>query len=81
MDWQNLFLTNAGRLDRQPFWIGTVVIFLISLIVRIVIHIVFGHGNSAGHVLDAIIGLILLYPPSISASNASTTATSPDGGC
>ena len=29
MDWQNLFLTNAGRLDRQPFWIGLIVLFII----------------------------------------------------
>jgi uncharacterized membrane protein YhaH (DUF805 family) len=62
MDWQNLFLTNVGRLDRQPWWIGSIVIAVISIIARLIIHIVFGHGSSIGHLLDGVIGLLLLYP-------------------
>lgn len=62
MDWQNLFLTNEGRIDRQPFWIGVIVIFVISIVAKIIIHIIFGHGSSFGHLLEAIVALALLYP-------------------
>ena len=61
MDWQNLFLTNTGRLDRQPFWIGLIVLFLISLALRVIFVILFGHHSTLGHVLYVLFDLPLLY--------------------
>jgi len=53
MDWQKLFLSLDGRISRQPFWIGS----LILVGVNIVASLVFGQGF-----LAAVAGLALLYP-------------------
>jgi uncharacterized membrane protein YhaH (DUF805 family) len=60
MDYKELFLTNQGRLDRQPFWIGVIIIFVIELIWRLLVHLIFGHSGFA-HFLIGIVALILLY--------------------
>jgi uncharacterized membrane protein YhaH (DUF805 family) len=62
MDYKDLFLTNDGRLDRQPFWIGVVILFVILIIVKFVTHILFGHASIIGHAIDVIVALALLYP-------------------
>lgn len=62
MDYQALFLTNEGRLDRQPFWIGVIILFIILLVARFIIHIIFGHGSGIAHLLELIVALVLLYP-------------------
>ncbi|MGP8231321.1 MAG: DUF805 domain-containing protein [Methylovirgula sp.] len=61
MDWQNLFLTNTGRLDRQPFWIGLIVLFLVSAAARLILLVLFGHHSAIGHLLYLIVELPLLY--------------------
>lgn len=61
MDWQDLFLTNSGRLDRQPWWIGTIVLFIVSLIARFILLLIFGHHSAIGHLLYALIDIPLLY--------------------
>jgi uncharacterized membrane protein YhaH (DUF805 family) len=61
MDYQALFLTNDGRINRQPFWIGVIIIFVVELIWRIVVHLIFSHGI-IGHFLVGIGALVLLYP-------------------
>jgi uncharacterized membrane protein YhaH (DUF805 family) len=61
MDWQNLFLTNTGRLDRQPFWIGLIVLLLISLALRVILVLLFGHHSTLGHLLYVLLDLPLLY--------------------
>jgi len=53
MDWQKLFTSLDGRISRQPFWIGG----LILLGVNIVAGVLFGRG-----VLAAVVGFALLYP-------------------
>ncbi len=62
MDYKDLFLTNDGRLDRQPFWIGVVILFVILIVVKFVTHILFGHASVIGHAIDVIVALALLYP-------------------
>lgn len=47
MDWKNLFLSADGRIGRQEFWIGWLVLFAIGILLGWII---------------PIIGLILLYP-------------------
>ncbi len=61
MDYQALFLTNDGRLNRKPFWIGGIILALVSLVARLIIHIVVGHGTFA-HLLALLVALALIYP-------------------
>ncbi len=61
MDWGDLFLSSAGRLDRQPFWTGLIVLFIISLVLRLFFLLVFGHHSSVGHVFFLAVELPLLY--------------------
>jgi uncharacterized membrane protein YhaH (DUF805 family) len=53
MDWQQLFLSFDGRINRQPFWIGS----LILLAVNVLVVGVLGQGF-----LGAVASLALLYP-------------------
>ena len=53
MDWQRLFLSFDGRITRQPFWIGS----LILLGVNVVVLAALGQG-----VLGGIVSLALVYP-------------------
>jgi len=36
MDWNYLFTSFDGRISRQPFWIGTLVLWVASLVVSFV---------------------------------------------
>ena len=48
MDFKDLFLTNDGRLDRQPFWIGTIIILAILSSQNSLSTTIFGHGSFTG---------------------------------
>ncbi|MGA3302904.1 MAG: DUF805 domain-containing protein [Methylovirgula sp.] len=61
MDYQDLFLTNAGRLNRQPFWIGVIILFVVNVVAGIIIALVLGN-SSAGNLVASLVSLILLYP-------------------
>ncbi len=61
MDFQNLFLTYDGRLNRQPFWIGNIILGVGSFVVNLIVAVLFGHGL-IGSVLSLIIALVLIYP-------------------
>ena len=39
MDFQDLFLTNTGRLNRQPFWIGVLVaaVYVIGAMAQLIV--------------------------------------------
>jgi uncharacterized membrane protein YhaH (DUF805 family) len=53
MDWQQLFLSFDGRISRQPFWIGVLVLFAANVLIAVVL----GRG-----VLGALASLALVYP-------------------
>ena len=62
MDWNYIFLNFQGRLNRQPFWIATLVLWLVSVGVTLVASILFGSQSAATTLVQAIAGLALLIP-------------------
>lgn len=60
MDFQALFLTNSGRINRQPYWIGSIVVAVISVVVDAIITAILGKG-ALGQTLVLLISLALLY--------------------
>ena len=53
IDWNKLFLSYEGRINRQPFWIGAIIVFLTNLVVQFL----FGSGF-----ISIVIAIGLLYP-------------------
>lgn len=53
MDWQQLFTSFDGRISRQPFWIGGLVLLGVNLVAAAAL----GRG-----VLGTLVGLALIYP-------------------
>jgi uncharacterized membrane protein YhaH (DUF805 family) len=61
MDWNYLFTSFDGRINRQPFWIGSLVLSVASLVVSFVVAAIFGQGMF-GSLLQFIVALAILYP-------------------
>jgi uncharacterized membrane protein YhaH (DUF805 family) len=61
MDWNYLFTSFDGRISRQPFWIGSLVLSVASLVVSFVVAAIFGQGVF-GSLLQFIVALAILYP-------------------
>ncbi|MGO9134917.1 MAG: DUF805 domain-containing protein [Methylovirgula sp.] len=61
MDYQDLFLTNAGRINRQPFWIGGIILAVINVVLGFIFGLIFGHNNLA-NILALIVNVVLIYP-------------------
>ena len=59
MDWQKLFLTYDGRINRQPFWIGTLVLFGVNVVGTLIGAAI---GGAVGNLIAVIFGLAVLYP-------------------
>lgn len=59
MDWQNLFLSFDGRLNRQPFWIGNLILTVINVVGTLVGLAV---GGAVGNLISLIFSLAILYP-------------------
>lgn len=53
MDWKRLFLAFDGRINRQPFWIGVIILFVLNIIIAAI----FGDG-----ILGILLSLALIYP-------------------
>lgn len=59
MDWQYLFTSYEGRISRQPFWIGTLVIWAVHVVIS---GIAFGlFGEDGGNLIGGLAALALLY--------------------
>jgi uncharacterized membrane protein YhaH (DUF805 family) len=52
MDWQQLLTSFEGRISRQPFWIGSLVVVGANLVVSMLI----------GGFIGAIVSVALIYP-------------------
>lgn len=60
MDWKYLFTSFEGRINRQPFWIGVIVLFVASLVLTLANALLFGQGLIGG-LLHLIISLAMLF--------------------
>lgn len=60
MDWQNLLLTFEGRLNRQPYWIATLVLIIFNIIGSAIGYGVI--GGAIGNLVAIIFSLAVLYP-------------------
>lgn len=68
MDWRYLFLSIEGRISRKPFWLGIVVMIVISVVAS-VLDLILGmprigtSAMSAGTgLISAVVSLIMIYP-------------------
>ncbi len=61
MDWNSLYTSFDGRIGRQAFWIGTLVLAAVHFVGGGVISTIFGHGIF-GSLLSIVLSLVLLYP-------------------
>lgn len=56
MNWINLFTSFEGRISRQPFWIGVIILSVIEAVVSLLTY------QSEADRIASIIDLILTYP-------------------
>ena len=61
-DVNHLYLTTEGRIGRQSFWIGVIVLAVVSIIVSVIIGALFGWLSFATRLLQFIVQLVLAYP-------------------
>ena len=62
MDWKYLFTSFEGRIGRQSFWLGVLVMFVISIVAG-VLDMIFGTlGDSGMGAIGIIVSLALIYP-------------------
>jgi uncharacterized membrane protein YhaH (DUF805 family) len=59
MDWKNLFLTYEGRLNRQPFWIGNLVLTVFNIVGALLGAAI---GGAIGNLIGLIFALAVIYP-------------------
>lgn len=60
MDWKFIFLSFQGRLNRKPYWLGTIA--LLSLVIIGVFGVMFLAGGGGGVAAIGVIYLLLLWP-------------------
>lgn len=60
-DWQYLFSSFEGRINRQPFWTGVVVLIVINVAIAIVTSILGAIWGPLSY-LGTIASLIMIYP-------------------
>jgi uncharacterized membrane protein YhaH (DUF805 family) len=56
MDWQYLFTSFEGRINRKPFWMAVLVLILVSVVLQFTVM------SIAGQTVALIVSLLLLYP-------------------
>ena len=62
MDWNYILTSFEGRINRQPFWIALLVLWVASIAVSVVTIILFGPQATATYAIQAIVGLVFLWP-------------------
>lgn len=61
LDWKYLFTSFEGRINRQPFWTGVIVLIVVNVIISIITNIL---GSIFGPLsfLGVIASLVMIYP-------------------
>lgn len=59
MDWNFLFTSYQGRINRQPFWICSVILAVIHWAAALIGYGLF--GDMGGNILTTIVALALIY--------------------
>jgi uncharacterized membrane protein YhaH (DUF805 family) len=61
LDFQYLFTSFEGRINRAKYWAGTIILAIISIVLGFVIGAIFG-GSTFGGILIVLVTLALFYP-------------------
>jgi len=62
MDFSYLYMSTEGRIGRQSWWIGYVVIVVIVLVISMIVSGLFGPLSIATRLINLIITLAIAYP-------------------
>lgn len=62
MDWKYLYTSLEGRIGRQSFWMGVIVLIVISIIASVLDGILGTMSESGFGIIGGIAGLIMIYP-------------------
>jgi uncharacterized membrane protein YhaH (DUF805 family) len=62
MDFSNLFMSMEGRIGRQNYWIGLVILIVIGIIISQLIAFLFGYTSLLARLLNFIYVIAIAYP-------------------
>lgn len=62
MDFNYLFTSFEGRINRKPYWIGVIILVAISLAVTLLLALTVGTQGRSFLILTFVIQLVFLYP-------------------
>jgi uncharacterized membrane protein YhaH (DUF805 family) len=62
MDFNYLFTSFEGRINRKPYWLGVIILVAISLVVTLLLALVVGMQGRSFMILTFVIQLVFLYP-------------------
>jgi uncharacterized membrane protein YhaH (DUF805 family) len=62
MDFGYLFTSFDGRINRKPYWMGVVVMIVLSLVITLLIGLIIGMQGRAFMILMFVVQLVLLFP-------------------
>ena len=62
MDWKYLFTSFEGRIGRQSFWMGILVMVVVSIIAGVLDMILGTMSESGFGVIGIVVSLVMIYP-------------------
>ena len=62
MDWKYLYTSLEGRIGRQTFWMGVIVLIVISIVFAVLDAILGTRTDSGIGILGALFSLVAIYP-------------------
>lgn len=62
MDFSYLYLSTEGRIGRQNWWIGHIILAVIGIVIMLIVSSLFGPLSIATRLISFILVLVLAYP-------------------
>ena len=62
MDFSHLYLSTEGRIGRKMWWIGSIILAVIAIVISLIVSGLFGPLSFATRLIDFIVVLVLAYP-------------------